>query len=49
MVFKTLVGSSKRVSKPKKYLIKWGSPSRSKNAILLQAVLKKLLVSRHSV
>ena len=25
MVFKTLVGSSKRVSKPKKYLIKWGS------------------------
>tara|TARA_Y100000361_G_C11161802_1_gene347920 strand:- start:8168 stop:8578 length:411 start_codon:yes stop_codon:yes gene_type:complete len=30
MVFKTLIGSSKRVSKPKKYLIKWDAPSRSK-------------------
>lgn len=30
MVFKTLVGSSKRVSKPKKYLIDWDAESRSK-------------------
>lgn len=30
MKFKTLTGSLKRVSKPKKYLINWKKPSRSK-------------------
>jgi len=30
MIFKTLVGSTKRVKKPKTYLIKWGASSRSK-------------------
>lgn len=30
MVFKTLIGSKKRVSKAKKYLINWDSESRSK-------------------
>ena len=30
MVFKTLVGSQKRISKPKRYLIDWNSQSRSK-------------------
>lgn len=30
MIFKTLVGSTKRVKKPKSYLIKWGGSSRSK-------------------
>lgn len=30
MVFKTLIGSKKRVSKAKKYLIDWNSESRSK-------------------
>lgn len=30
MVFKTLIGSSKRISKPKRYIIKWDSQSRSK-------------------
>lgn len=30
MVFKTLVGSSKRVSKAKRYLINWDGESRSK-------------------
>ena len=40
MVFKTLVGSSKRVSKPKKYLIKWASPSRSKMQYSCKQFLK---------
>ena len=30
MIFKTLVGSTKRVKKPKAYLIKWEASSRSK-------------------
>lgn len=30
MIFKTLIGSSKRVKKPKNYLINWDSTSRSK-------------------
>ena len=30
MLFKTLVGSTKRVKKPKAYLIKWAASSRSK-------------------
>jgi len=30
MIFKTLVGSKKRVKKPKNYMVKWDKPSRSK-------------------
>lgn len=30
MIFKTLVGSTKRVKKPKNYMVKWEKPSRSK-------------------
>ena len=30
MIFKTLVGSTKRVKKPKNYMGKWDKPSRSK-------------------
>ena len=30
MVFKTLIGSTKRLSKPKRYVIDWAKPSRSK-------------------
>ena len=30
MIFKTLVGSTKRVKKPKNYMVKWDKPSRSK-------------------
>ena len=30
MIFKTLVGSKKRVKKPKNYMVKWEKPSRSK-------------------
>lgn len=39
MVFKTLVGSSKRVKTPKKYLIQWSGQSRSK----LQFSVKKFI------
>ena len=39
MVFKTLVGSSKRVKTPKKYLIQWSGQSRSK----LQFSVKKFM------
>jgi hypothetical protein len=39
MVFKTLTGSSKRVKKPKKYLIKWNGQSLSK----LQFSVKEFL------
>ena len=39
MVFKTLVGSQKRLSKPRRYLIKWDSKSRSK----IQFKVKKFL------
>ena len=30
MIFKTLIGSTKRVKKPKNYMVKWDRPSRSK-------------------
>ncbi len=30
MIFKTLIGSTKRVKKPKNYMVKWDKPSRSK-------------------
>ena len=30
MIFKTLVGSTKKVKKPKNYMVKWEKPSRSK-------------------
>jgi len=39
MVFKTLVGSQKRLSKPKRYLINWRTKSRSK----IQFSVKKFL------
>ena len=39
MTFKTLIGSLKRVRRPKKYLIKWGGKSRSKR----QRAVKKFL------
>ena len=41
MIFKTLTGGSKRLSKPKKYLIKWGEPSRSKRQFEVKQFLKK--------
>lgn len=41
MVFKTLVGSSKRVSKAKKYLIKWDNSSRSKMQYNCKQFLKQ--------
>lgn len=39
MVFKTLTGSTKRLSKPKRYAINWSSPSRSK----FQTTVKKFI------
>ena len=39
MQFKTLTGRTRRIVKPKKYLIDWSAPSRSK----LQYGVKKLL------
>ena len=41
MVFKTLVGSSKRVSKAKNYLIKWDDSSRSKMQYNCKQFLKQ--------
>ena len=41
MIFKTLVGSSKRIPKPKKYLIQWDSSSRSKMQFNTKQYLKK--------
>ena len=41
MIFKTLIGSKKRAKTPKKYLIKWGSPSRSKIQFKTKRFLKK--------
>ena len=41
MIFKTLTGSSKRVSKAKKYLIQWNSSSRSKMQFNVKQYLKK--------
>jgi hypothetical protein len=39
MVFKTLTGSTKRLSKPKRYTINWSSSSRSK----FQTTVKKFI------
>lgn len=41
MIFKTLTGSTKRLSKPKKYLIDWNKPSRSKRQFAVKQFLKK--------
>ena len=41
MLFKTLVGSSKRVKNAKKYLIKWDSSSRSKMQFTVKQYLKQ--------
>ena len=41
MLFKTLSGSLKRVKKPKKYLIKWDSSSKSKMQFNVKQYLKK--------
>jgi hypothetical protein len=40
MVFKTLVGSTKRLSKPKRYFIDWSAPSRSKLQTLTKVFIK---------
>ena len=40
MVFKTLVGSQKRLSKPRRYLIKWDNKSRSKIQFKVKQFLK---------
>ena len=40
MKFKTLVGSQKRVSKPKRYLINWDRESKSKNKFASKQFLK---------
>lgn len=39
MIFKTLLGSTKRVKKPKNYMVKWDKPSRSK----MQFEVKKFI------
>lgn len=41
MLFKTLVGSSKRVKNAKKYLIEWDSSSRSKMQFTVKQYLKQ--------
>ena len=41
MIFKTLFGSSKRVKKPKNYLINWNSSSRSKIQYETKQYLRK--------
>ncbi len=41
MIFKTLNGSSKRLSKPKNYIIKWDKPSRSKRQYEVKQFLKQ--------
>ena len=40
MVFKTLVGSQKRISKPKRYLINWRAKSRSNIQFEVKQFLK---------
>ena len=42
MVFKTLTGSSKRVKKPKNYLIKWDGQSLSKLQFLTKLYCKTI-------
>lgn len=41
MIFKTLTGSKKRLSKPKNYIIKWNESSRSKRQYEVKQFLKK--------
>lgn len=41
MIFKTLNGSSKRLPKPKNYIIKWDKPSRSKRQYAVKQFLKQ--------
>jgi hypothetical protein len=41
MIFKTLTGSTKRLKKPKNYLIKWDEASRSKFQYNVKQFLKK--------
>lgn len=41
MIFKTLVGSTKRVKKPKNYMVKWDKPSRSKMQFGVKDFVKK--------
>jgi len=41
MLFKTLIGSSKRVKNAKKYLIEWDSSSRSKMQFTVKQYLKQ--------
>jgi hypothetical protein len=41
MIFTTLNGSKKRLSKPKKYIIKWDNPSRSKRQYKVKQFLKE--------
>ena len=41
MIFRTLTGSQKRLSKPKKYSINWDAPSRSKRQFFVKSFLKK--------
>ena len=41
MIFKTLTGSLKRVTKPKKYLVDWPSKSRSKIQFRTKAFLER--------
>lgn len=41
MIFKTLIGSTKRVKKPKNYMVKWDKPSRSKMQFGVKEFVKK--------
>ena len=41
MVFKTLIGSTKRLSKPKRYSINWSAPSRSKLQTTTKVFIKE--------
>lgn len=40
MIFKTLVGSTKRVKKPKNYMVKWTKQSRSKMQFNVKQFIK---------
>ena len=41
MIFKTLNGSKKRLSKPKNYIVQWDKPSRSKRQYAVKQFLKQ--------
>jgi hypothetical protein len=41
MIFKTLIGSTKRVKKPKSYIVKWEKQSRSKMQFSVKQFIKK--------